>query len=214
MRGRQDIVQPIGNRNAVSGRFKISNPFRFSVLLSCPRPFNQVIEILSVSLDQDKDNDESPEFDQLAGNPLHKNIQRQLQVCSDVVERITVEHHGSLNSSVQAMGGVARHYNQTRANVGTLREQLRECKQLLQTGSTQTDVRELWQRKLQFSLVLRLLGALEMIKVGKGSKSYYPRNVSYSLSLPLCVLLFRQKRPCLLPAQQEGLPGGFECSAS
>lgn len=132
-----------------------------------PRPFNQVIEILSVSLDQDKDNEESPDFEQLAGNPLHKNIQRQLQVCSDVVERITVEHHGSLNSSVQAMGGVARHYNQTRANVGTLREQLRECKQLLQTGSSQTDVRELWQRKLQYSLVLRLLGALDMIKVGK-----------------------------------------------
>lgn len=128
------------------------------------RPFNQVIEILSVSLDQDKDN-ETPDFEELAGNPLHKNIQRQLQVCSDVVERITVEHHGSLNSSVQAMGGVARHYNQTRANVGTLREQLRECKQLLQTGSSQTDVRELWQRKLQYSLVLRLLGALDMIKV-------------------------------------------------
>eukprot|EP00752_Nemacystus_decipiens_P010121 g9020.t1 len=127
------------------------------------RPFNQVIEILSVSLDQDKDN-ETPDFEELAGNPLHKNIQRQLQVCSDVVERITVEHHGSLNSSVQAMGGVARHYNQTRANVGTLREQLRECKQLLQTGSSQTDVRELWQRKLQYSLVLRLLGALDMIK--------------------------------------------------
>lgn len=129
-------------------------------------PFNQVIEILSVSLDQDKGIDESPDFDQLADNPLHKNIQRQLQVCSDVVERITVEHHGSLNSSVQAMGGVARHYNQTRANVGTLREQLRECKQLLQTGSSQTDVRELWQRKLQYSLVLRLLNALDMIKVG------------------------------------------------
>ncbi|CAM9666114.1 unnamed protein product [Scytosiphon promiscuus] len=62
------------------------------------------------------------------------------------------------------MGGVARHYNQTRANVGTLREQLRECKQLLQTGSSQTDVRELWQRKLQYSLVLRLLNALDMIK--------------------------------------------------
>lgn len=134
------------------------SPFSFS-------PFNQVIEILSVSLDQDKDIDESPDFDQLADNPLHKNIQRQLQVCSDVVERITVEHHGSLNSSVQAMGGVARHYNQTRANVGTLREQLRECKQLLQTGSSQTDVRELWQRKLQYSLVLRLLNALDMIKV-------------------------------------------------
>lgn len=129
------------------------------------RPFNQVIEILSVSLDQDNDNDESPDYDRLAGNPLHNNIQRQLQVCSDVVERITVEHHGSLNSSVQAMGGVARHYNQTRANVGTLREQLRECKQLLQTGSSQTDVRELWQRKLQYSLVLRLLSALDMIKV-------------------------------------------------
>eukprot|EP00903_Cladosiphon_okamuranus_P010322 g9766.t1 len=127
------------------------------------RPFNQVIEILSVSLDQDKDN-ETPDFEELAGNPLHRNIQRQLQVCSDVVERITVEHHGSLNSSVQAMGGVARHYNQTRANVGTLRGQLRECKQLLQTGSSQTDVRELWQRKLQYSLVLRLLGALDMIK--------------------------------------------------
>lgn len=119
-----------------------------------------------MSLDQDKDN-ETPDFEELAGNPLHKNIQRQLQVCSDVVERITVEHHGSLNSSVQAMGGVARHYNQTRANVGTLREQLRECKQLLQTGSSQTDVRELWQRKLQYSLVLRLLGALDMIKVRK-----------------------------------------------
>lgn len=117
-----------------------------------------------MSLDQDKDT-ETPDFEELAGNPLHKNIQRQLQVCSDVVERITVEHHGSLNSSVQAMGGVARHYNQTRANVGTLREQLRECKQLLQTGSSQTDVRELWQRKLQYSLVLRLLGALNMIKV-------------------------------------------------
>lgn len=117
-----------------------------------------------MSLDQDKDN-ETPDFEELAGNPLHKNIQRQLQVCSDVVERITVEHHGSLNSSVQAMGGVARHYNQTRTNVGTLREQLRECKQLLQTGSSQTDVRELWQRKLQYSLVLRLLGALDMIKV-------------------------------------------------
>lgn len=124
-----------------------------------------MIEILSVSLDQDKGSDESPDFEQLAGNPLHKNIQRQLQVCSDVVERITVEHHGSLNSSVQAMGGVARHYNQTRANVGTLREQLRECKQLLQTGVSQTDVRELWQRKLQYSLVLRLLNALDMIKV-------------------------------------------------
>lgn len=130
-----------------------------------PRPFSQVIEILSVSLDQDKGSDDSPDFEQLAGNPLHKNIQRQLQVCSDVVERITVEHHGSLNSSVQAMGGVARHYNQTRANVGTLREQLRECKQLLQTGVSQTDVRELWQRKLQYSLVLRLLNALDMIKV-------------------------------------------------
>lgn len=124
-----------------------------------------MIEILSVSLDQGNDNEESPEFEQLAGNPLHKNIQRQLQVCSDVVERITVEHHGSLNSSVQAMGGVARHYNQTRSNVGTLREQLRECKQLLQTGVSQTDVRELWQRKLQYSLVLRLLNALDMIKV-------------------------------------------------
>lgn len=129
------------------------------------RPFNQVIEILSVSLDQDGDGHRSPDFEQLAGNPLHRNIQRQLQVCSDVVERITVEHHGSLNSSVQAMGGVARHYNQTRANVGTLREQLRECKQLLQTGVSQTDVRELWQRKLQYSLVLRLLSALDMIKV-------------------------------------------------
>ncbi|CAM9293782.1 unnamed protein product, partial [Hapterophycus canaliculatus] len=62
------------------------------------------------------------------------------------------------------MGGVARHYNQTRSNVGTLREQLRECKQLLQTGSSQADVRELWQRKLQYSQVLRLLNALDMIK--------------------------------------------------
>lgn len=129
------------------------------------RPFNQVIEILSLSLDQDKDQSGGPEFEHLAGNPLHKNIQRQLSVCNDVVERITVEHHGSLNSSVQAMGGVARHYNQTRANVGTLREQLRECKQLLQTGVSQTDVRELWQRKQQYSLVLRLLNALNMIKV-------------------------------------------------
>lgn len=121
-----------------------------------------MIEILSVSLDQDK---EGEDFEHLACNPLHKNIQRQLEVCNDVVERITVEHHGSLNSSVQAMGGVARHYNQTRANVGILREQLRECKQLLQTGSSQADVQELWQRKLQYSLVLRLLGALDMIKV-------------------------------------------------
>ncbi len=144
-----------------------------------------------MSLDQDKDNDESPEFDQLAGNPLHKNIQRQLQVCSDVVERITVEHHGSLNSSVQAMGGVARHYNQTRANVGTLREQLRECKQLLQTGSTQTDVRELWQRKLQFSLVLRLLGALEMIKVGRQRTEQLPSlRQCFSLARSGCVRVF------------------------
>ena len=142
-----------------------------------------------MSLDQDKDNEESPEFDQLAGNPLHKNIQRQLQVCSDVVERITVEHHGSLNSSVQAMGGVARHYNQTRANVGTLREQLRECKQLLQTGSTQTDVRELWQRKLQYSLVLRLLGALEMIKVSRSRSCPRIRQL-FSLSLSLSVHAF------------------------
>lgn len=133
--------------------------------MNTSRPFNQVIEILSVSLDQDKDGEETPDFENLACNPLHKNIQRQLEVCNDVVERITVEHHGSLNSSVQAMGGVARHYNQTRANVGILREQLRECKQLLQTGSSQADVQELWQRKLQYSLVLRLLGALDMIKV-------------------------------------------------
>lgn len=133
-----------------------------------------------MSLDQDKDN-ETPDFEELAGNPLHKNIQRQLQVCSDVVERITVEHHGSLNSSVQAMGGVARHYNQTRTNVGTLREQLRECKQLLQTGSSQTDVRELWQRKLQYSLVLRLLGALDMIKVRE-------RRIEHQSSVaPMCL---------------------------
>lgn len=140
-----------------------------------------------MSLDQDKDNDESPDFEQLAGNPLHKNIQRQLQVCSDVVERITVEHHGSLNSSVQAMGGVARHYNQTRANVGTLREQLRECKQLLQTGSSQTDVRELWQRKLQYSLVLRLLGALDMIKVHtwKMLMGYIPSRTTVIVSLSI-----------------------------
>lgn len=137
------------------------------------RPFNQVIEILSVSLDQDRDGDGSPELEHLTGNPLHRNIQRQLSVCSDVVERITVEHHSSLNSSVQAMGGVARHYNQTRANVGTLREQLRECKQLLQTGVSQTDVRELWQRKQQYTLVLRLLNALDMIKVSV----YFPHFV-------------------------------------
>ncbi|CAM9159363.1 unnamed protein product [Choristocarpus tenellus] len=128
------------------------------------RPFNQVIEILSVSLDKDKDGEPGTESNHLAGNPLHKNIQRQLKVCSGVVERITVEHHSSLNSSVKAMGGVARHYNQTRDNVGTLREQLRECKQLLQTGASQTDVRELWQRKMQYSHVLRLLDALSMIK--------------------------------------------------
>ncbi|CAM9248443.1 unnamed protein product [Discosporangium mesarthrocarpum] len=127
-------------------------------------PFNQVIEILSVSLDKEKESADDADFNQLAGNPLHKNIQRQLKVCSGVVKRITVEHHSSLNSSLQAMGGVARHYNQTRANVGNLREQLRECKQLLQTGVSQTDVRELWQRKIQYGHVLKLLDALSMIK--------------------------------------------------
>lgn len=82
------------------------------------------------------------------------------------------------------MGGVARHYNQTRSNVGTLREQLRECKQLLQTGVSQTDVRELWQRKLQYSLVLRLLNALDMIKV----RSY---DIAGALSATLLNMPFR-----------------------
>ncbi|KAG5178503.1 hypothetical protein JKP88DRAFT_196210 [Tribonema minus] len=62
------------------------------------------------------------------------------------------------------MGAVTEHYNKTRSNVGTLREQIRECKGLLQNGSQQADVRELWQRKAQYAQVLRLLDMLDMVK--------------------------------------------------
>jgi Sec8 exocyst complex component specific domain len=104
----------------------------------------------------------------LAGNALYGDVRRQLEVCASVVESLTVEHHSSLNSSLKAMGAVAEHYNKTRSNVDRLREEVRECKALLQTGAHQADVRELWQRKAQYAQVLRMLDMLDMIKGATG----------------------------------------------
>jgi hypothetical protein len=130
------------------------------------RPFNQVIEILGSALDSEENGavGEGPgDGSVLEENALYQNVQRQLNLCSTVVEKITVEHHSSLNSSVQAMGGVARHYNETRTNVATLRDEVRECKMLLLSGQQQGDMRDLWQRKAQYAQILKLLDMLDVI---------------------------------------------------
>ncbi|CAM9428068.1 unnamed protein product [Chrysoparadoxa australica] len=134
------------------------------------KPFLQVIEILSLTVGEEDGEGAAGGVElgsaaaNLASNPMYNSIQQQLAVCSEVVEKITVEHHSSLNAAVQAMGGVARHYNQTRQNVLNLREEVMECKGLLQTGSQPTDLKDLWDRKLQYAQGLRILDMLDMIK--------------------------------------------------
>jgi Sec8 exocyst complex component specific domain len=141
-------------------------------LRSSCRPFIKVIEILATGLQAEESNSKAAgAADQqavLADNALYGDVRRQLEVCASVVESLTVEHHSSLNSSLKAMGAVAEHYNKTRSNVDRLREEVRECKALLQTGAHQADVRELWQRKAQYAQVLRMLDMLDMIKGATG----------------------------------------------
>jgi Sec8 exocyst complex component specific domain len=150
---------------------KLTQYLKISLRSSC-RPFIKVIEILATGLQAEESNSKAVDAaDQqavLAGNALYGDVRRQLEVCASVVESLTVEHHSSLNSSLKAMGAVAEHYNKTRSNVDRLREEVRECKALLQTGAHQADVRELWQRKAQYAQVLRMLDMLDMIKGATG----------------------------------------------
>ena len=89
----------------------------------------------------------------------------QREFICEKIEDIVKFQHGSLNHCVETMGDVLGAYTKSKDDVTILRQSIGEIKQvLLSKKDGQTDIKNLWLRKMELEESIRILNGIESLK--------------------------------------------------
>ena len=136
-----------------------------------PRRFRSLLEVIDVLGSKIESNgpDEVDEKDSVLSlqkqNPAYNRLLEQRDFILTSIEEIVKFQHGSLNHCVETMGDVLGAYTKSKDDVGELRQSIGKIKEvLLSKKNGQTDIKNLWLRKVELEESLRMLNAIESLK--------------------------------------------------
>ncbi len=129
--------------------------------------FDKLVHIFSTDVNEEEDNKEKGGIEDIEGSSEHPElyaVQKQVELCTRVMEVITHEHQASLINSVQEMGVVCEHYVEMRKRITEMRNEIAESKLLLLSCRQLDKERQLFHSKIQNANVLDLMNAMELVR--------------------------------------------------
>jgi hypothetical protein len=102
-------------------------------------------------------------------NGCYEDLCRQASVVGGVVDAFLAAHYTTLSSSVHAIGQVSGEFYALKTKVQGLRRQVDDTRQLLTGGTQEQPVRELYEKKREYTHVLRLLETLRTVRDAPGA---------------------------------------------